>query len=80
MSDHHAAEPVKPWPGGWLVALLAGLFGAVMARWLGGVEMTAALLVGVFVFLVHAVVLAMYWTEPPSPDHGQDDGHGGHHH
>jgi uncharacterized membrane protein YeaQ/YmgE (transglycosylase-associated protein family) len=76
VSGHHEAEPVTPWPGGWLVALLAGLFGAVLARWLGEVGMGTATGIGAFVFLVHAVVLALHWSEPVA----QGEGHDGHHH
>ncbi len=77
------AQSEGKWPGGWLVALAAGVLAAILARWLGGVEMTTAVLVGIFTFLVFGVLLGMYW-EPPAQgghgDHGHGHGHGDHGH
>ncbi len=69
----------KDWPGGWLVAVVAGVITAILARWIGDVGMAPAVLVGVFVFLVFGVILGMFWTVPASgghDDHGHD--HSGH--
>lgn len=74
---HHAAEPVQPWPQGWLVALVAGILGAILAKWLGDISMTSAVLVGLFVFLTFGVLLGQYWNEP-SP-HALGEHAGGHH-
>ena len=74
------------WPGGWLAAVVAGVVGAVLARWLGDVGMAAAVLVGIFVFLVFGILLGMFWAAPASGDHGGHDhghgdtAHGGHEH
>ena len=63
------------WPGGWLVAVVAGVIAALLARWLGDVGMAAAVLVGIFVFLVFGVLLGMFWAAPAAGgDHG-DHGH-----
>ena len=64
--------PEGGWPGGWLVALVAGLGAAILARWIGDVPMVAAGLVWLVVFLVFAVVLGMYWTTP-APAGAHDD-------
>lgn len=61
------------WAGGWLVAVLAGVIAAVLSRWLGDVAGATAVVAGGFVFLVHAVLLGLYWTPPPA---GQSGGHG----
>lgn len=65
------------WPAGWLIAAMAGVIAAILARWIGGVGMPAAVLVGIFVFLVFGVLLGMFWSTPASTDgHGHgDDGH-----
>ena len=73
------------WPGGWLIAAVAGVVAAILARWIGDVGMAAAVLVGIFVFLVFGVLLGMFWTTPAAAgghdDHGHDDhGHGDHGH
>ncbi len=80
MGDGNVAEHSKEeggWPGGWLVAALAGLITAILARWLGDVGMAAAVLVGIMVFLVFGVLLGMFWTVPAAT--GGDDGHGASH-
>ena len=64
------------WPGGWLVAVVTGVIAAILARWLGDVGMAAAVLVGIFVFLVFGVLLGMFWAAPATGDHGGHDGHG----
>ena len=65
------------WPGGWLVAAVAGVIAAILARWLGDVGMAAAVLAGIFVFLVFGILLGMFWAAPATADHG-DHNHGGH--
>lgn len=45
------------WAGGWLIAALAGLVAAVLARMIGEVGMTAAVFIGFFVFLIFGVLL-----------------------
>ena len=45
------------WAGGWLIAALAGLVAAVLARMIGDVGMTAAIFIGFFVFLIFGVLL-----------------------
>ena len=67
------------WPGGWLIAVAAGVVAAILARWLGDVTMAAAVLVGIFVFLVFGVLLGMFWAAPATGDHGASDhGHDAH--
>lgn len=63
------------WPGGWLIAVAAGVFTAVLARWLGDIGTAAVVLVGIFVFLVFGVLLGMFWAAPApaSGEHGHDD-------
>ena len=72
------------WPGGWLFAVVAGVIAAILARWIGDVTMAAAVLAGMFVFLVFGVLLGMFWTAPPGADKmqvgHQDHRHGGHGH
>ena len=71
------------WPGGWLIAVVAGVIAAILARWLGDVGMAAAVLVGIFVFLVFGVLLGMFWAAPATVgtgDHGPADSHAGHGH
>ena len=82
---HGAGSPTEPWPGGWLVALIAGIVAAILAAWLGSSSGMAAVLIGIFVFLVFGVLLGMFWDRP-SPNalgahagghHGdEDEGHG----
>ena len=71
------------WPNGWLIAAVAGVIAAILVRWIGDTGMAAAVLAGIFVFLVFGVLLGMFWGAPASggqDDHGQDhshdDGHG----
>ena len=71
------------WPNGWLIAAVAGVIAAILARWIGDTGMAAAVLVGVFVFLVFGVLLGMFWGVPvvghddghAHQDHAADDGH-----
>jgi len=81
MADHHDhIEMDGPFPAGWVWAVIAGVVSAALARWLGDVGMTAAVVIALGVFVVYAVLLGQFW-EPPvgaSDDHGH--GHGGHHH
>ncbi len=72
------------WPNGWLIAAVAGVIAAILARWIGDTGMAAAVLVGIFVFLVFGVLLGMFWGAPAAgghedhghEDHGHDAGHG----
>lgn len=74
--DHAAVD--GPWAGGWLVAVLAGLIAAALARWIGDVGMSPAALVGVVVFGVYGVLLGSGGVELTAlTDAGA--GHGGHH-
>lgn len=66
----------ESWPAGWVYAVVAGVIGAILARWIGDVAMPAAVLVGLFVFLVFGVLLGMFWGVPPDAGHGHaDHGH-----
>ncbi|MES2433869.1 MAG: hypothetical protein V4586_08610 [Pseudomonadota bacterium] len=82
--DHaHDHDPVDgPWAGGWLVAVLAALIAVGLARWLGEVGGCAAVIVGLVVFGVYAVLLGnggVELTEAHGDDHaGHDHGHGHH--
>jgi len=68
------------WPAGWLIAAVAGVIAAFLARWIGEVGMAAAVLVGIFVFLVFGVLLGMFWTSPAASGGHDDHGHGDHGH
>ncbi len=57
------------WPGGWLAAVVAGVIAAILARWLGDTGMAAAVLAGIFVFLVFGVLLGMFWAAPATANH-----------
>ncbi len=79
--DHHADDGAVdgPWAGGWLVAVLAALIAVGLARWLGEVGGMAAVIVGLVVFGVYAVLLGnggVELTEAHGP--GDDHGHGHH--
>ncbi len=77
--SHDHASVDGPWPGGWLVAALAGLIAATLARMLGDVGISPAVLVGAVVFGVFGVLLGNGGVElVAGDDHGHDD-HGGHH-
>lgn len=83
MSDHHDHAPVDgPWAGGWLVAAAAGVISALIARAIGDVSMTPAVVVGLVSFGVFGVLLGSGGVERAEFDaHGHDDGHGhGHAH
>ncbi|MBL4927247.1 hypothetical protein [Fuscibacter oryzae] len=76
--DHHEAVE-GPWAGGWLVALVAGLFAALLARAIGATGMSAAMAVGTVTFLVFAALLGNGGVELTLDDsHGDDHGHGHH--
>ena len=68
------------WPNGWLIAAVAGVIAAILARWIGDTGMAAAVLAGIFVFLVFGVLLGMFWGAPAAgghdDGHSHDDGHG----
>jgi predicted flap endonuclease-1-like 5' DNA nuclease len=72
----------ESWPAGWVYAVVAGVIGAILARWIGDVAMPAAVMVGLFVFLIFGVLLGMFWGVPPSGGNadgagrGHNDGHG----
>ena len=72
------------WAGGWMIAAVAGIVAAILARMIGDVGMSAAVLVGVLVFGVFGVLLGsggVEQVEAHDEDHGHDLGHGhGHGH
>jgi high-affinity Fe2+/Pb2+ permease len=78
--SHDHASVDGPWAGGWAVALVAGLFAAMIARVFGEVGLTAALLVGLVTFAVYGVLLGSGGVEVTvTEDHGAGhDGHGHH--
>lgn len=76
--DHAAVD--GPWAGGWLVAALAGLIAAALARMLSDVGVTPAALVGAMVFGVFGVLLGKGGVELGAVDHGGHDHDHGHHH
>ena len=83
--DDHGMTSKGPWPAGWIWALVAAVIGAVLARWLGDVSIAAAVVLGLMVFIVFAVLLAQFWDPVVGgdhDDHGHDHGHGdaGHDH
>lgn len=81
MSDHHDHAPVDgPWAGGWLVAAGAGLLTAIVARAIGDVGMSPAVLVGLVSFGVFGVLLGSGGVElnADAGGHGEDHGHGHH--
>lgn len=85
MADHHHDHdhaPVDgPWAGGWLVAVAAGLIAAGVARALGDVSLTPALIVGLVTFGVFGVLLGSGGVERAEfDDHGAAGGHGHGHH
>lgn len=73
-----------PWTGGWMIAVLAGLGAAILARVLGDVGMGTAMIIGGVVFLVFGVLLGSGGVEltvladDHGSDHGGDNGHKGH--
>ena len=79
MDHSHDQTPVDgPWAGGWLVAAVAGLIAAVLARLLGEVGISPAVLVGAVTFGVFGVLLGNGGVELGAvEDHGDHD-HGHH--
>lgn len=75
----HQSSSEESWPAGWVYAVVAGVIGAILARWMGDVAMPAAVLVGLFVFLVFGVLLGMFWA-PPAVGGDAPHGHGVHGH
>jgi hypothetical protein len=79
--DHHDQHPVDgPWAGGWLVAAAAALIAAILARSIGEVGMTPAVVVGALVFAVFGVLLGSGGVELSAAsghdhDHNHDHGH-----
>lgn len=76
--EHDAVD--GPWAGGWLVAVLAALIAVGLARWLGEIGGLAAVIVGLVVFGVYAVLLGnggVALSEVHSNE-GHDHGHGHH--
>ena len=67
-----------PWAGGWLVAAIAGMAAATLARLLGDIGMAPAFAVGMMVFAVFGVLLGSGGVELTVVDH-DDDHSGGHH-
>ncbi len=81
MSDHHDHAPVDgPWAGGWLVAAGAGLLAAIVARAIGDVGMSPAVLVGLVSFGVFGVLLGSGGVELNADAGGHDEGHAHGHH
>lgn len=80
MDHSHDQAPVDgPWAGGWLVAAVAGLIAATLARLLGEVGISPAVLVGAVTFGVFGVLLGNGGVElVVGDDHGDDHGHGHH--
>lgn len=86
MSDHHDHAPVEgPWAGGWLVAAGAGVLAALIARAIGDVSMSPAVLVGLVTFGVFGVLLgsggverAEFSAHGNGHGHGESHGHGHH--
>lgn len=80
MDEHHHHEPVDgPWAGGWLVAAVAGLFAALVARGIGDVGMSPAVLVGGVTFLIFGVLLGSGGVElTAAAGHGDSHAHGHH--
>lgn len=81
MDHSHDQAPVDgPWAGGWLVAAVAGVIAATLARLLGEVGVSPAVLVGVVTFGVFGVLLGNGGVELVAGDaHGHDDHGHGHH-
>jgi high-affinity Fe2+/Pb2+ permease len=78
--SHDHASVDGPWAGGWLVAAVAGLIAATLARMLGDVGISPAVLVGAVVFGVYGVLLGNGGVElVAADDHGDGQSHGGHH-
>lgn len=81
MDDHHHEHaPVDgPWAGGWLVAAVAGLLAAFVARAIGDVSLSPAFVVGLVTFGVFGVLLGQGGVERvDGGDHGAGHGHGHH--
>lgn len=80
MDHSHDQAPVDgPWAGGWLVAAVAGLIAATLARLLGDVGISPAVLVGAVTFGVFGVLLGNGGVElVAGDDHGHDDHDHGH--
>ena len=81
--SHDHASVDGPWAGGWLVAVLAALIAVGLARWLGEISGFAAVIVGLVVFGVYAVLLGNGGVELTEAaghgdDHDHDHGHGHH--
>lgn len=72
------------WPGGWVIAVAAGVMAAILARWIGDATVPAAVLVGLVVLMVFGVLLGMFWSVPAAAgghdDHGHGHGHDDHAH
>lgn len=81
MTDHHHehAPVAGPWAGVWLAAAGAGLLAAIVARAIGDVSMSPAVLVGLVTFGVYGVLLGKGGVERAEfDDHGESHGHGHH--
>lgn len=72
--DHAVVD--GPWSGGWMVAGVAGLIAAVLARVLGEVGFAAALMLGGMVFAVFGVLLGSGGVELTAGDADADHGSG----
>ena len=55
-----------------MVAAIAGLVAATLARLIGEVDIFAAFLIGQLVFMIFGVLLGSGGVELTAPDHGDD--------
>lgn len=72
--SHDHATVDGPWAGGWIVALVAGVIAASLARWMGDVGFAPALAIGALSFGVYGVLLGSGGVER-SPASDDDHGH-----
>lgn len=80
MDHSHDMAPVDgPWAGGWVIAALAGLFAAWLAKMIGDVGTAPAALAAAVTFGVFGVLLGSGGVELTAAEgHGADDKHGHH--
>ena len=73
--SHDHATVDGPWAGGWIVALVAGVIAASLARWMGDFGFAPGLAIGAVSFGVYGVLLGSggVGLSPAS-----DDDHGHH--
>ncbi len=77
MDHSHEMTPVDgPWAGGWVVAAVAALFAAWVAKTIGAVGAAPTALVACMTFLVFGALLGSGGVELPAPsDHSAHDAH-----